>query len=800
MRRGTTVQRGKKRRSANGIWGRSGAKFEVSQVAELLEALVCTGQEPQVAQVVLPVLREAVSECLGRLVDGLEGCYSSAMGSVTDVDHQALKTELALCKALGKILEIPAARAVCSSDRQSECVAALTQTIMRNPSEHDVQVNAQWALAHAVGILATLEIVKPSFKSPTVVRAFLWTAAEAKESLDWESQRMLAHSALQKVADHGATTPADAETQQRCFELLGSRLAADALAAAAPPNPTDLPARQAAAADSVEALACGMARWAALASTGNERRVAAAKAAEALWQVCRGSGSVASRNDFALEKLRALEDSQHLIEGVLRRLPPKAAQGSMASHLLGLLACVYGLPRLSALLSDSPLSSYPAVLEAIPVQEELRWAALGAMKGIEDFSAFDAVEAVHRILALVGSPPYSCLLRVETAVKVLAVLMEGMQSQLQPGLPCQGITAALRRSAESILGFIAPFQEAKEGRWPTKSARALRAAALADAQSRDALARSEFLLGAVHMRIEYACQRHDKNTYVELESTFALVLTLWGVERVLAILQDFLDRRQSLHTTACQELLQTACRIFAGIEDELNAQDAVAILRALLKAKKCLSEEHELGAKTCGAMATAIGHSLGALGPTIAAAPCNDLQEIDLGARALASIIDFIADVDDIGIYFEVCWGVCQAVGTGTLSAKLIAAGLPPRLEALGDKLLIWATSQSNVKTDAASALTEVLEALGRLHGGSFIPALKALRNCKALPAVQTACFRAIANLLDAGAVPEFSEAAAMAAFCREATAGPALAAQDVAGLDERVRTAAERVLGLLCA
>eukprot|EP00746_Dinoflagellata_sp_MGD_P020789 gnl/MRDRNA2_/MRDRNA2_148453_c0_seq1.p1 gnl/MRDRNA2_/MRDRNA2_148453_c0~~gnl/MRDRNA2_/MRDRNA2_148453_c0_seq1.p1 ORF type:complete len:139 (+),score=23.85 gnl/MRDRNA2_/MRDRNA2_148453_c0_seq1:36-419(+) len=123
----------------------------------------------------------------------------------------------------------------------------------------------------------------------------------------------------------------------------------------------------------------------------------------------------------------------------------------------------------------------------------------------------------------------------------------------------------------------------------------------------------------------------------------------------------------------------------------------------------------------------------------------------------------------------------------------LVQAGAREKLEAIAQKLVNRICAQPiNIKYELL-ALTEVLEAIGRLRG-SVVPIVPVMQQCSNVLLVQIASLRAVCNLLDDGAnVQTSQEGEALIASCRAALVC-------FGDQDERVRTSAERIIGLLSA
>ena len=115
--------------------------------------------------------------------------------------------------------------------------------------------------------------------------------------------------------------------------------------------------------------------------------------------------------------------------------------------------------------------------------------------------------------------------------------MEAICAELQgaeqgPSATC--LVECLRLCAERVVALVFRFQGGRAGRCPTRSAREMRAAAVADALCCQALGRSLQLREAAEARKASACGRSDSNAYIELESTLALQRTLLGAADVAA--------------------------------------------------------------------------------------------------------------------------------------------------------------------------------------------------------------------------------------------------------------------------
>eukprot|EP00930_Biecheleria_cincta_P072907 TRINITY_DN60248_c0_g1_i1.p1 TRINITY_DN60248_c0_g1~~TRINITY_DN60248_c0_g1_i1.p1 ORF type:complete len:788 (+),score=119.88 TRINITY_DN60248_c0_g1_i1:252-2615(+) len=751
--------------------------------AQILEALSWLGKRPEIAAVVLAPLTDALVACVKALVQALElygsGEASSKAGVATA--HIRLSTERAICFVLGKLFQESAAKWVCT-DYREQCAQVLANAIARHPKEHEVQVNGQWAHAQLVGIVPTLHVVQPLFnQSLVVVQAFMWTAAEAKETLTWEVKEMLVRNALQLMSESQCAE--DVDTQRRCLELIGAQMSADSLGV------RDRDAATAAkvklAAESVPVLVDRITRWGSA-----DTWFLTEKATEALWRICRGSFAEPVMNHAAHHRLCELEHASKSLDHVLCLLVPIDLKGDLAAYLLDILASINGLSYLCTLLCTQPEAAHAGHVNGLQ-SEDLKWAVLKATKNLQDFDAKDAAQLLQAILGSLQDSPSPGL--IELASQALTVLLQGMQSQLPARGGEDNILLALRSAADNMLRFILRFQQAKDGRWPSKSATALRSIALADNMSRQSLAASEQLQGALKTRIEGACERHDKHTYSELESTFRLASTVWGINHILQMFQGVLEGGPNrLRKQARRDFIRATCRVVAESED-LTVPDALCVVASVLQAKEVLCSLQETEQETLASMASALGHAVGVLGREDASKSDQTLHQVDLAARAMCFFLNSVVSASTMSDLNAVILGVCAAAAGGRIPCSALnAAGASEIMAGIAEKLVcLELNSGGHYEKNGKPALADALECLSRLRGGCYLTILKAMDTGNESTAIQVACLRAALNLIGDRIPPECGAREALLAACHQIV-------KHRGDQDECLRASADRVCGLL--
>ncbi|CAK0856996.1 unnamed protein product [Prorocentrum cordatum] len=764
-----------------------------SVLAELLQALAFTEKEPALSSCCLQPLADSLAAFLGALVSALEALEGAF--AVPLPEHErgaALAREVEVLGTLSKMLEMASCRKVCA-ERQPGCRDVLARVIANHVDEHEVQVYGQWALAHLVGLGSTLDVVRPVFTNAVVLRAFLWTTADTSEELDWETKWALAQEALGTLGRH----PDDVEMHQRCYQLIGARLTADQLGPGDQADP-EVRRRSVLAASSVPALAHGLLRWVGAGSAGTKE--ACICALVALWQVYRGEGgSSDSWNLDAEARLREVEDQQRALSTALLRMSAEQAGGKLASYALDLLACTHGLPRLTQLLSSECAGA------AAP--RDLLWSTLASMGRLcrRACGAGEAADAVPVVLLALGDSPSSSLL--ELGVKVLSYCTDALCAELQgagqQAPPAACLLERLRLCAERVAALVFRFQRERAGRWPTRSARALRAAAMADALCCHALRQSQQLREAAEARKASACWRSDSNTYTELESTLALQRTLWGAADVASSLRAALvGPVDTVPPDLGQEFFQVICYTLAEPDEQASAEDAAPVLEAVLMAADRFGSLAELESQTLGSIALALGQALRSLGRHHQALGPGQADLALRAAGALAGLLEHPLLPRRSAAASEVCGGLCAAASCGAWAQALLRAGAAEGAARVAAHLV--ETSGALVdpgSTDfgfALRALAEALEALQRLTGGQGGrgPAhMMAARPGVLL--VQAAGLRALGRLAEDGAVPRsVDEARSLAEVARSALALHGGSAEHVRGPAERLL---QRMASLSC-
>jgi len=391
---------------------------------------------------------------------------------------------------------------------------------------------------------------------------------------------------------------------------------------------------------------------------------------------------------------------------------------------------------------------------------------------------------------------------VESSVKIVSRLMNLMVAYVGTGIPTRAAQEAFQSGAKCVLGAILRFQKERAGRWPSMSAKALRAAALSDQSSRKFLEDAEVLRSAALQRIEGACERHDETSYGELYSTLALVCTLWGVQNIL----DTLSKSGSpdLHVQARHLLLQSSCRVIADTEDEeLSGCDAakVVLMLVAISVKQLLLEEVQgdgVERQSIGPLAQALGRALGVIAE-------NDLnfERADEAAQLLLVLVKEMKRPSTRGLLLaaELSWSLRSALAApgGYVAVALEKAGAAGVAQNMAFALAKQAAEASNNSASEQEreyltfALTEALEAYGCLVKQNFFAeVIVPLQQYLHVRVIQTSALRAHNNLVDRKLVAHNNETkAGLAAICQKVIARHGAA-------DEAVRSVAERALGLI--
>lgn len=748
----------------------SGASLAVALLNELSNT---ANEDEDLGASLLPGLEKVLLDLFRQFVVKL---------SVADSPFLAAK----LARRISKLLEVHSDLPVHCRDQVPQIENLLATQLQAYPENHEVQAQAQWALVHLAGIQGAFEAVRPVAAHVPVKQAFYWAVADAPQVLCWSQRQPLVEDALQTLqAPQGCGD--DANMHRRCFKLIGARLR--------PVNREDIVPSDMVA-TCVQALAYGAARWV------SQELHAASEAVESLWHLCIGSdeeeGPCWKNEPFAVgarAHLAQLEQQSNCLYTAFCMLTSDLEDNgsSTGAHLVKLLASVGGLARLVQLLQARP-PQLPGRGDQSALLSSEHWTLIfSEMERHEGFSPEEFQRAVN-VLLQVANDMWS----VDGPVRALGALMDKAQGDLRLDASIQ---QAFRQGAEGVLNLLVRSQEGLQGRWPAKSAKALRAAALADPVTRDALKQSVQLHQGTRWRLDQASQRkaYDKNVYKEVNSTLDLADTLWGAGWVLQVLQSVLDTAPTMESQTREVFVQAACRVLADTENALDLQDARCVVACVQRAQEVLGQAEPTLRGCLGPLAQALGHALNALGASPADEPV--LREA-VGLLAIILRAALEPPHANLKLQEEISWGLCEAMAVpgGRIATALVEVGAEPVMVKLVEDITQEiqeksAVGQAPTTTTCSIADTQplslALEALGRLRRtlGYLVLAMSTRRQVQA---VQIAGLSALKNLLDDGVQPSSpEEAGQLGTLCSTAE-------HDYGIRDEGVRVSAQRIMGLL--
>eukprot|EP00929_Paragymnodinium_shiwhaense_P069217 TRINITY_DN34917_c0_g1_i1.p1 TRINITY_DN34917_c0_g1~~TRINITY_DN34917_c0_g1_i1.p1 ORF type:complete len:793 (+),score=170.77 TRINITY_DN34917_c0_g1_i1:92-2470(+) len=713
------------------------------------------------------------------LVGPLKEVVYCEMAAITNRLHALQTSEDAdkatdYCRHLGFILKAEVARSVC----QQRCINSaaplnrlLAELIQRHPDHRGIQSSAQWALSQVAGIACTLEVVRPILHNPVVGRAFMWTAYDTPEEFNWTDEQAILQSTLERLSAPDAEP--DAEMEMRCCNFLGARLGADVLRgindeqrrARGLPTVRDL---WVFAEPSVRVLAHVTLRW----LSGDQWDTRGSKAGGFnLRRLCMGLVGSEGCNPHAQETIKVLDAEEDIIMRCLEATGGDRNLDGMVEALLQLLLRVRGLPHVAELLtspasaadrSDAPAKRLHSTSIHQHLPESLRYEALRQMSHMQDIMAIDALKTLPFMTVVVRNCDNMGV--ADMAVKVLSRLFESIQSSATVEARSQGFTE-VQETVGELFNLILRFQKERRGRWPSGSATSLRYAALLDKRSRQALTTSGQLQAAVKERILSSCKRGDQHTYVEVYSTCELMLTLWGAESIMLILDEALKGApEALSEDAQKIVAQAVCRCLAEDDVELSPKEAVLVVRYVTMAKEMLHDKDaSADLSVAGPMTEALGVALAVISGD-AGVSCSGFPELhEAGQNAARLMMFFLEALTEhhrlerrIGCIGEVLWGVCKAASSApTAMAAMAAAGCMTLIEDVTRRLLA-----SNAKQEASSESLEIdtVSAALEIYGycsphmspaiPPLVPARDAMRQYPENSWVQLGALRAMNNLV----------------------------------------------------
>ena len=285
---------------------------------------------------------------------------------------------------------------------------------------------------------------------------------------------------------------------------------------------------------------------------------------------------------------------------------------------------------------------------------DVRNAMMVSLYTLESISGCEAAAAIRQVVECVSST--HDVTKLDTVVEVLATMMELVRDDMlsdDPFVRGEELAAAIRCGVDHVVKSIALFKEARGGRWPSMSGKALDAAACADAVSHQALAEMEELKKWVAVRISGALVRCDKHTYGELWGTFKLKRTLWGVPNILEGLEEALvaytgDR---IKRCALKQVIQVVCRVLSGAQKEmtqthgrLTAPDGLHTLTVFLRIGDYLKNFNEREQiSMLGPATQALACALGAVSAGMAAGVFPDAaKQLNAAAAVIVGQLNII--------------------------------------------------------------------------------------------------------------------------------------------------------------